>query len=289
MTMSCKLCGSTPLPFGSKRGRLTHRAFHFYRCPDCRFVFVGDPWTEYDKIYSEAYYRGLGVDPYIDYVYESNHQQETIRVYEWRGILDNIMALTSIRPETRWLDFGCGQGGLLHFCLQQVKASFVGFEEGWLSAGAATVGYPILRDREMLSAAAPFDIITAIEVLEHVPDPVETVALFRRLLKPAGLFFYTTGNPEPYLNNFIDWEYVYPEIHVSYFEPDTMARLLKDTGFHIETPNYLPGYSNIIRYKVLKRLGLKRQSIVEKALPWSLVSRAIDRRLKITRYPIARG
>src|SRR6185437_15542162 len=103
----CKVCGSATTLIGSKRGKINQRAFHFYRCRSCQFAFVADPWTDYKSIYSEEYYRGLGADPYVDYVFESEHPDTTIRVYEWQGILENICKLISMRAQTRWLDFGC--------------------------------------------------------------------------------------------------------------------------------------------------------------------------------------
>jgi hypothetical protein len=53
-----------------------------------------------------------------------------------------------------------------------------------------------------------------------------------------------------------------------------------------KTVGNLPGYSGIIRYKVLKRLGVKDRHAWEAVLPWNLISRAIDARLRITGYPV---
>jgi cyclopropane fatty-acyl-phospholipid synthase-like methyltransferase len=272
---------------GVKKGRLTNRDFHLHRCLSCQFAFVSDPWTDYESIYSEDYYRGLGADPYIDYIYESQHESTTIRNYEWRGILANIQALAHVGPGTRWLDFGCGQGGLLKYCECRVEADYCGFEEGWLGPEASRLGFPIVRHSDLLADKGPFDIITAVEVFEHIESPIPVFRLLRRLLKPGGLLFYTTGNPVPHWNRFLNWEYVYPEIHVSFFSPVAMDRALAQSGFRTKAPGDLPGYSDIIRYKILKRLGVKDRHVWEAVLPWNLISRAIDARLRITGYPVA--
>jgi SAM-dependent methyltransferase len=284
---TCRLCGSGTILLGAKRGWLTQRLFHLHRCPACQFAFVADPWTEYATIYSEDYYRGRGADPYVDYIYELNNPESSIRAYEWGGVLASVQSLVGIEPHTRWLDFGCGNAGLLRYCKKHVEAQLFGFEEGWIASAVSQLGIPLLSQADLSSNAASFDIITAIEVFEHICDPVETVATLRKLLKPGGLLFFTTGNPQPYRDDFLKWEYVYPEIHVSFFEPATMNRLLTDAGFQTEFRGYLAGHSNIIRYKVLKRLGLKRQAFWEQVLPWPIISRAIDRRLKISSYPVA--
>src|SRR5205814_4998700 len=205
--------------------------------------------------------------------------------YEWQGILANIRALTIIEPRTRWLDFGCGLGGLLKYCEGRVEANYCGFEEGWLGPESSRLRFPIVRHSELLAKEGPFDIITAIEVFEHIENPMPVFGLLKRLLKPAGLLFYTTGNPVPHWHRFLEWEYVYPEIHVSYFSPVAMDRVLTRSGFRTKAAGDLPGYADIIRYKVLKRLGLRDRQAWEGVLPWHLISRAIDAKLRISSYP----
>src|SRR5437588_2225677 len=106
--IKCRICGSPTKLSGAKRGRLTPRMFHLRRCMTCQFAFVADPWTDYESIYSQDYYDGRGADPYIDYIYEMRNPETSIRVYEWRGILETVQSLTEVAPHTRWLDFGCG-------------------------------------------------------------------------------------------------------------------------------------------------------------------------------------
>lgn len=286
---ACRLCGSATTYLGAKAGRINQRDFHFYRCLHCQFAFVADPWRDYKAVYSEDYYRGLGADPYVNFVFEAEHPATTIRVYEWRGILQCIRSLVPLHANSRWLDFGCGQGGLLQYSNSHVPAHYFGFEEGWIDNQVATTGFTLIRRPDLLSAAGPFDVITAIEVFEHIENPRETLALLRTLLKKDGLLFVTTGNPQPHWRHFLNWEYANPEVHISYFIPALLARLFAETGFRPEFRASLPGYSNILRYKVLKRLRVKEQQLWEKALPWSVITRAIDQRLKLSRQPIAWG
>ena len=82
------------------------------------------------------------------------------------------------------------------------------------------------------------------------------------------------------------WRYLIPEIHVSFFEPETLAYALARAGFHPEFKGFLPGFANIIRFKVLKNLHIRRPSMVEQLLPWNVLSRIVDFRCKITAHPI---
>ncbi len=282
----CPICGTEALALGTTQGAFKPVAFHLRRCPSCRFAFVANPWTDYAEIYSEDYYTGKGADPLVDYLFELEHPEQTIRLYEWRGILRIVRALAPVSRETRWLDFGCGNGGLVRHCRRAAGCDAVGFEEGWIRDKAAGYGIPFLDAGQLEAAEGTFDVVTAIEVLEHVPDPVAVLKQIRRLLKPGGLFFATTGNARPFRDRLLSWRYVRPEIHISFFEPETLARALELAGFRPEFPGFLPGFDDVIRFKFLKNLHRRRRAWVYQAVPWGVLTRLIDRRLQISGHPI---
>src|SRR5262245_66331180 len=109
---ACRICGAATVEVGAKKGTLRPTDFHLHHCPGCRYSFVANPWTDYAAIYSADYYAGKGADPTVDYVFELDNPADTIRQYEWRGLLRIAESLVPVGPETRWLDFGCGHGGL---------------------------------------------------------------------------------------------------------------------------------------------------------------------------------
>jgi SAM-dependent methyltransferase len=221
----------------------------------------------------------------VDYVFELDHPGSTIRQAEWRGILEAVASLRRVDSSTRWLDYGCGNGGLVRFLRESGLPGTAGYETGWIASRARSHGLPLLSAAELASAAGKFDVVSAIEVLEHVVDPLEALRSMRRLLKTGGLLFLTTGNAaaHPHL---VRWGYVQPEIHVSFFEPRTLERALSLAGFRPERRGFLPGFDKIIRFKVLKQLGLRKQRRLYDALPWTLISRVVDARLAVTAHPI---
>jgi len=77
----CKICQSNVEEIGYKLGLEDGREYFLLRCANCQFAFVENPRTDYINIYSEAYYRGTGIDPLIDYTYELENPNKTIRVY----------------------------------------------------------------------------------------------------------------------------------------------------------------------------------------------------------------
>lgn len=261
------MCGTESGVAGSKQGRFVRVAFEIRQCPGCRFAYVRDPLTS-PELYDEAYYRGEGADPSVDYVYELEHPARTVRHYEWKGIVQVVERLIGPRASpVRWLDYGCGTGGLVRHAGAKGFDAW-GFEEGQGVEFARRTAIPLL-DRSALNGAPPFDVVTAVEVLEHVFDVREVLSSIRQVLAPGGLFFYTTGNPMGrQREKLVAWSYLVPEIHVSLYEPTTMERALQSTGFRSEYVAPSRGHAEIVRYKALKGLGIKGRWPL--GFPWGL-------------------
>ncbi len=284
----CKICGGETEAIGTMPGAIIAQTFHFLRCRVCDFVCVADPCLDFARLYDDAYYRGKGADPYVDYFSELENPQSTIRQYEWRGIHRAVTHLTGNAGAPRWLDYGCGNGGLVRY-LRKASVDAVGYDEGAIVDVARAKGIPILHKDELEAAVGSFSVVTLIEVIEHIPDPVPFLRNVRRFLKPGGLLFLTTGNSSPYRGDILKWRYVMPDIHVSFFNPQNMQRALQASGFEAQFPGYISGWDDIIRFKFLKTIGVRETAAWERVLPWSLLSRVIDLRVKPSAHPAGRA
>jgi SAM-dependent methyltransferase len=257
------------------------------RCIDCRYAFISDPWLDYPEIYNDRYYAGGGADPLVDYRFELEHPRRSIRRYEWEGIRTLVADLTGgHRPTRRWLDYGCGNGGLVRHLRSVGAAEAFGFDEGAITAEASARGIPTLGSQELAAMAGGFDVVTAIEVIEHTLDPVLELRRMRRLLRPGGLLFMTTGNARPYADRLPKWKYVIPELHISYFEPSTLERALVMAGFRPERRPLGAGFDEVMKFKVLKNLHIRRRSRLTDALPASLMGAVADRIVRLSEHPV---
>jgi SAM-dependent methyltransferase len=132
-----------------------------------------------------------------------------------------------------------------------------------------------------------FDIITMIEVIEHVVDPIPLLRSVAGLLRRGGLLFLTTGNAFPQMKSFLTWAYVVPEIHISYFTPRSLEISYQKAGLTPVLGTYGRGWTDIIRFKILKNLGFKKRSSIEAALPWPVLSRLANARYNVASHPLA--
>jgi SAM-dependent methyltransferase len=289
-SLTCRICASQSEIVGTVDGEYSKRTFQLARCSDCGYGYVVDPWLDYEQIYDDRYYAGEGADALVDYHFELEHPDRTVRVYEWTGVERVVADLVSgVDSSCRWLDYGCGNGGLVRHLRARADVDAIGFEEGSIAAVAEARGIPIVGREALGGLAGSFDVVTAIEVLEHTADPLLELRQMRALLKPGGLLFLTTGNAEPYADRLQRWRYVVPELHISLFEPRTLERALEATGFRPERIPRGPGFNEILKFKILKNLRLRRRSALTDLVPARLVGPLADRPTRLSAHPIGRA
>jgi 2-polyprenyl-3-methyl-5-hydroxy-6-metoxy-1,4-benzoquinol methylase len=284
-SLPCRICAAVTEQIGTRHGAYSGRDYTLRRCPECRFAFIADPWTQFDQIYDDRYYAGQGADPLVDYEFELSAPQETVRVYEWQGVAQIVRGLAGERPGQRWLDFGAGNGGLVRYVNANAGVDAEGFEDGSIVRRARELGIPI--HSSMTDLRSDYDVVTAIEVLEHVLDPVAELKRIRSLMRLGGLLLLTTGNAAPFAADLARWTYVIPEIHVSFFEPITLQRALHQAGFRTTPMPPADGFDQVLKFKVLKNLRVRRRSRLTDLVPSRPVAALADRRVHLRDHPVA--
>lgn len=149
------------------------------------------------------------------------------------------------------LDVGCG-GGLLSESMAERGATVTGIDRSPKALGVAqahaeqqgvSVDYQS-SDAETWAEthAGAYDVVTCLEVLEHVPDVVRTVQACATMLKPGGHFFFATLNRTPvsYLKAIIGAEYVMGWLpkgthqYSKFIRPSEMVTALREAGLEVQ-------------------------------------------------------
>ena len=145
------------------------------------------------------------------------------------------------------LDVGCG-GGILAEAMAARGARVTGIDLSEKSLRVAELhrlesGAAVSYERAMaeeFAAAHPgaFDVVTCMELLEHVPDPASMVAACARLVRPGGQVFFSTinRNPKSYLFAVIGAEYILRLLprgthdYLRFIRPSELGRFARDAG-----------------------------------------------------------
>jgi 2-polyprenyl-3-methyl-5-hydroxy-6-metoxy-1,4-benzoquinol methylase len=143
------------------------------------------------------------------------------------------------------LDIGCGTGGFLHELCRDGSWQGLGID---ISDNALAIarqqGVDVRRTTlcQASLAAASFHAITMWEVLEHVPDPRETLEEAHRLLVPGGSLLLTTPNGDSWQARLWNTHWAGWDVprHLQVFSWATLRRLLERTGFEIVRKLALP-------------------------------------------------
>jgi len=147
----------------------------------------------------------------------------------------------------RVLDVGCG-GGILAEAMARRGAKVTGID---LSEKALRVAQLHLLESKLdiryeMSAvedvAGEFELVTCMELLEHVPDPAAMVAACARLVRPGGQVFFSTinRNPKSYLFAVLGAEYVLGLLpkgthdYQRFIKPSELSRWSRAAGLRVD-------------------------------------------------------
>ena len=216
---ACVLCGAD-----DSRALFEKAGWSFVECRACGLVSL-DPLPTPAELaaHHEASYRDGG--------YAGFAAADAVRT----GIAEDRLArLRPLAPAGRWLDVGCSTGAFV------AAAARAGLDAQGLEVSSVAVEAARARGLTVRQGAvedftpdAPLAVVTAFDVIEHLPDPVAFASRVRPWLEPGGLFALTLPNVASVAARVMGrhWFYYAVPDHVHYFAPATIRRLLDAAGF----------------------------------------------------------
>lgn len=163
--------------------------------------------------------------------------------------LDYIDAHAGLRGKTV-LDVGCG-GGILSEGMAERGAMVTGIDladkplkvaQLHLLESRRQIEYRKIGAEDLaLEQPGHYDVVTCLEVLEHIPDPASTVRACARMLKPGGHAFFATinRNPKSFLFAIVGAEYVLRLLprgtheYARLIRPSELARMSREAGLDV--------------------------------------------------------
>jgi 2-polyprenyl-3-methyl-5-hydroxy-6-metoxy-1,4-benzoquinol methylase len=241
VTAACVVCGSrlTPDPY------LTAGKLHLFRCPECH------TWSSQPRIDAAAQTAIHDSGEYFEHPYFEGRrltlraQQRCRDVFKRLGATIDIASLYG-QP---LLDIGCDTGVFLDCARKQFGIVPIGIDVAERSvAAAASAGIEAYRTsiEQAPSHLHGFRAITAVDILEHVVDPLGFLIAVRERLAPGGVLFLETPNIRSAiyrigrtlcksLRGRPRWmfERLFPPQHIQYFNVHSLERLARKSGLQV--------------------------------------------------------
>ena len=254
------------------------QVFHMDHCQKCKLVFTSpkpskellsflysdNSYYSYQKIYIPEQGKKKGPlnnikrwlkAAVIDHYYGYGLRRENYKANLWlrslgivvKGLVkDDVVYCGRIIPfvkNGRHLDVGCGSGSFVYWMT----------ENGWNSCGIELNNEAVeiasglklnVREGDLETAGHPenyFDLITAWEVLEHIPDLKQFLSEVRRILKPGGKFAGSVPNIVSWEALLFgkDWQPLEIPYHLYHFSPESLKTVLEGSGMKLEKLEFL--------------------------------------------------
>lgn len=214
--MECPICGSSaelkyeiPFYYGKYMGRL-------FECENCRFLFVSNPsWL------AESYRHHDPATTDVGSCKRSLNAARTVILMKRAGLL---------KKTSKILDYGSGYGLTVNL-LSDKGYRIVGYDK----YRKPVFGYYNISFGEDADIPEdPVDLILAIEVFEHLTDPIHEMSGLFSILRSSSILYATTNTYDPQKHN-ENWDYIrdVPGQHVSFYSKESLNYIAELYGCRV--------------------------------------------------------
>lgn len=208
------------------------RNFNFFDCQQCSLRFVSPRYLATD-IYDNDYFQGASHGfGFTNYEEDKIASQEYLKKYlKW-------IQVNTLPSSNKLLDVGAANGYFVDL------ANKSHFDASGLEISNSAVDWakklkrPVIQGTlETLENGIEYDVITALDVLEHVPEPLNFLRIARSKLSKDGIILINV----PYVGSFFskisgkNWHAYLPPEHWMYFNKKSLRIMLKMAGFELIT------------------------------------------------------
>ena len=217
-------------------------------CRDCGFVQV--PITEKWQREATQIYQNYTIYHQSGGIEQSIFDQKTGKpIARSARLLEKLRDDIQLPPRGRLLDIGCGNGQLLRNAsalLPGWSLSGLEFDERHRAAVESIPGVEKFYTGRPENIPGPFDLITLVHVLEHLPDPRSTLSTLWNKLAPGGLLLVDV--PDFRRNPFI----ILVADHCTHFSPRAVSELAESSGYKVlvSTEEWVPKEAVLVARKV---------------------------------------
>jgi SAM-dependent methyltransferase len=230
------MCGSaSTTPLWSAKG------FDWTRCENCHGIQVKVLPTpeELDNLYNKNYYEGHKEDydmsRYVDYIGQRSFIQANLkRRSDW------AIKQLQVKPGATWLDIGCAAGFLLDEVRKQGFSPYgLDYSDFGPNYAQKELGMPNVRqgtiDDPPSDFPAHFDVISYIDVLEHIPCPSDVLTRTAEFVAPGGYLIGETFDPNSWFARAMgpSWHAIDPPNHLNILSLEGIDRLMRARGLKL--------------------------------------------------------
>jgi len=226
---ACSLCGET-----RTRPVFPDQLPWVVECATCG-LRRADPQPsdeELSAIYDEHYYEQFG---FVEGEHTADQGLARTKRATYASLLSSARPHFGLTKGKRLLDVGCGLGFSL-LAARDAGFDAVGLDPLAPTDPAARPGRTIVRGsiETFHSETNPFDVVSMVDVIEHVRDPIATFRAVDRLLVPRGLLICATNDCSSRGAQLLGSRWVhYHRAHLFFFTADTLAKTAEAAGLEV--------------------------------------------------------